>query len=112
MYIQEAQSLPFCPKVAEELVVPYLQLRQISLSIDQKERSNSFQVYKIKEELEIASFELISRDDLLGGYWSLNVLFCSGSRTSRSADAGSPRMSEPVLSISSSNITGLETPTF
>ncbi|KVH91901.1 Vesicle transport protein, Got1/SFT2-like protein [Cynara cardunculus var. scolymus] len=35
-----------------------------------------------------------------------------GSRTSSSAEAGSPRTSDPVLSISSSNITGLQTATF
>lgn len=45
------------------------------------------------------------------GYWSLNDLFCSGSRTSSNAEAGSPRISEPVLSTSSSNMTGLHTPT-
>src|SRR4026208_1251570 len=34
------------------------------------------------------------------------MLFCSGSSTSRSADAGSPRKSEPSLSISSRMNTG------
>jgi hypothetical protein len=34
------------------------------------------------------------------------VLFCSGSRTSSIALAGSPRKSAPILSISSINITG------
>jgi len=54
-----------------------------------------------KKELEIS----------WDGYWSLKVLFCSGSRTSSNAEAGSPRTSAPVLSISSNNMTGLFTPT-
>ena len=38
--------------------------------------------------------------------WSVNSLFCSGSNSSKSAAAGSPRQSLPILSISSSRNTG------
>ena len=41
----------------------------------------------------------------------MNVWFCSGSSTSRSAEAGSPWKLFPILSISSSMITGLFTST-
>ena len=40
--------------------------------------------------------------------WSTKSLFCSGSNSSSSAAAGSPRQSEPILSISSNRNTGLE----
>ena len=43
-------------------------------------------------------------------YRSRKELFCSGSSTSKSALAGSPRISEEILSISSSRITGLIVP--
>src|SRR6516164_4566568 len=36
------------------------------------------------------------------------VAFCSGSRTSSSADDGSPRKSAPILSISSNRNSGFE----
>src|ERR1700738_5210110 len=39
--------------------------------------------------------------------WSEKCLFCSGSRTSSIAEAGSPRKSDDILSISSSSKTGL-----
>ena len=42
------------------------------------------------------------------GTW--NAQFCSGSRISNNALAGSPRWSRPNLSISSSRITGLRVP--
>ena len=40
----------------------------------------------------------------------MKVWFCSGSSTSRSAEAGSPRQSELILSISSRRNTGLREP--
>ena len=42
--------------------------------------------------------------------WSLKLLFCSASRTSSSADEGSPCASLVSLSISSSKISGFLTP--
>ena len=42
--------------------------------------------------------------------WSRKVAFCSASSTSSSAEAGSPRMSLPILSISSSKISGFLVP--
>ena len=44
------------------------------------------------------------------GYWSTNEEFCSGSRTSRRAAAGSPWIPRPSLSTSSRRKTGLLTP--
>ena len=43
---------------------------------------------------------------------SWKVSFCSGSRTSKSAEEGSPCPDLPTLSISSKTNTGLEEPTF
>ncbi|MNH46546.1 hypothetical protein D3C79_1093660 [compost metagenome] len=40
----------------------------------------------------------------------MKLLFCSGSSTSSKAEAGSPRMSELILSISSSRNSGFFTP--
>ena len=42
--------------------------------------------------------------------WSRNEVFCSLSSTSSRADAGSPRMSLPSLSISSSTSSGFMAP--
>ena len=54
-------------------------------------------------------------EDRSKGYstkWSLNAWFCSGSKASNKAAAGSPRKSLAILSTSSSKNRGFRQPTF
>ena len=62
--------------------------------------------------LAVAMKKIFDRSKGSSKYLSVKELFCSGSRTSKRAEAGSPLKSLPTLSISSNKNTGSFLPAF